>query len=178
MVVDPQKTWNFVCLWGLHLSFYCLTCFREKFVAGFSSSKTFRYQKTLPSNISSFQMYLIKCQSVVTSWSWIKKFCTSNHKWIALCRLFMVFSTWLSTDKKNPFECLLTCCQTANNQISPVTVPMHVKMNTKPKIGRICVYIVSDIQVVIVLYCLTKISIRSSVNFPADFVCLWNPVPF
>ena len=27
-------------------------------------------------------------------------------------------------------------------------------------------------------YCLTKISIRSSVNFPADFVCLWNPVPF
>ena len=28
------------------------------------------------------------------------------------------------------------------------------------------------------LYCLTKISIRSSVNFPADFVCLWNPVPF
>ena len=25
-------------------------------------------------------------------------------------------------------------------------------------------------------YCLTKISIRSSVNFPADFVCLWNPV--
>ena len=27
-------------------------------------------------------------------------------------------------------------------------------------------------------YCLTKISIRSSGNFPADFVCLWNPVPF
>ena len=27
-------------------------------------------------------------------------------------------------------------------------------------------------------YCLTKISIRSSVNFPANFVCLWNPVPF
>ena len=28
------------------------------------------------------------------------------------------------------------------------------------------------------LYCLTKISIRSSVNFPADSVCLWSPVPF
>ena len=33
-------------------------------------------------------------------------------------------------------------------------------------------------QIVIKYYCLTKISIRSSVNFPADFVCLWNPVPF
>ena len=30
----------------------------------------------------------------------------------------------------------------------------------------------------IIFYCLTKISIRSSVNFPADFVCLWNPVQF
>ena len=41
-----------------------------------------------------------------------------------------------------------------------------------------CVFLIKVFKFKNRFYCLTKISIRSSVNFPADFVCLWNPVPF